>query len=263
MYNVLFFVKTLLIIALTHNILFCQYNYSVTYKIKGETYGEGKAYLICNTQNSMYTFLTGSSSREEKPVDTFNGIALPIVNRNSKLALNKKRAYLRDFKGHLSYTEEITDFCYTVSDDLKIDWQITDEYKKIGNYECKKAKAEVRGRIYEAWYAPELKVMGGPWKLYGLPGLILEAKSIDDKYHFIFEKIELMQMKDIVFSFHPKELDYASYSTEVHKHNKDIANQMYKEAKSRFTGFFINQMKYSTKDIEKNFEKVYSSSDDK
>ncbi len=259
MYRIAFFIKVILIIAVTHNTAFCQYNYNVTYKIKGENYGEGEAYLLCNSQKSIYTFSI-FASKEEKAVDTFSGIELPMVKTNSKQHLNKQRAYLRDFeKKLLFYTEDITDFRYTVSDNLKIDWQLLDEYKKIDKYTCKKAKAEVRGRIYEVWYAPQLNVPGGPWKLYGLPGLILEAVSSDDKYKFIFEKIEIKSTKDISFPFHQKIMDYNSYSAEVHKHHQETANQMYKEAKSRFTGFFITEMKFNTKNIEKDFEKTYHS----
>ena len=41
--------------------------------------------------------------------------------------------------------------------------------------ECKKATTNFRGRYWEVWYAEELPISQGPWKLCGLPGMILKA----------------------------------------------------------------------------------------
>lgn len=56
-------------------------------------------------------------------------------------------------------------------------WQIVKEYKTIGNYECQKATTNFRGRNYIAWFAEKIPVSFGPWKLNGLPGLILEVQD--------------------------------------------------------------------------------------
>lgn len=70
-------------------------------------------------------------------------------------------------------------------------WNFTLEKRKIGNFNCQKATTTFRGRKYEAWYASEISVSNGPWKLQGLPGLILEAQTEDRQYVYIFEKIEI------------------------------------------------------------------------
>jgi hypothetical protein len=41
--------------------------------------------------------------------------------------------------------------------------------------ECKKATTNFRGRYWEAWYTEEIPIGQGPWKLCGLPGMILKA----------------------------------------------------------------------------------------
>lgn len=69
-------------------------------------------------------------------------------------------------------------------------WNITDETKSIAGYECIKATTNYRGREWAAWFAPELPVPYGPWKLRGLPGLIFEAQSTDGKYIMQATKIE-------------------------------------------------------------------------
>jgi len=70
-------------------------------------------------------------------------------------------------------------------------WEIEDETKIILGYECNKAEAEYRGRRWIAWFAPDIPIQEGPWKLCGLPGLILEAYDSDRDY--VFEGCGLMQ----------------------------------------------------------------------
>jgi GLPGLI family protein len=80
---------------------------------------------------------------------------------------------------------------YIVEDQsINFGWQITEERKNIGGYECIKAVSQpFRGRVYEAWFAPAIPVSDGPWKLSGLPGLILEAKDDKNEIFFVFERV--------------------------------------------------------------------------
>jgi GLPGLI family protein len=57
----------------------------------------------------------------------------------------------------------------------KFKWIITNQKKKIGTLNCILGTTTFRGRKYYAWYTPEIAVYSGPWKLNGLPGMILEA----------------------------------------------------------------------------------------
>lgn len=71
----------------------------------------------------------------------------------------------------------------------KIDWTIENDKKKIGNYTCQKAVANFGGRTYIAWFSPDLPFQDGPWKLHGLPGLILEAQDTKNEVSFIFKEL--------------------------------------------------------------------------
>lgn len=64
-------------------------------------------------------------------------------------------------------------------------WEISDSTKVILGYECIKAYTDFHGRKWEAWFSPEIPVQNGPWKLGGLPGLILEASADGGKYSFL------------------------------------------------------------------------------
>ena len=60
-------------------------------------------------------------------------------------------------------------------------WEIiSDSLKTILGYECMMAETNYHGRTWKAWFTPEIPVQDGPWKLHGLPGIILEANGGND-----------------------------------------------------------------------------------
>lgn len=73
-------------------------------------------------------------------------------------------------------------------------WSIDGDTCTILNYLCNKATTKFRGREYEVCFAPEIPVNEGPWKLYGLPGLILAAKTTDGI--FSFQAIGIQEIND-------------------------------------------------------------------
>lgn len=80
---------------------------------------------------------------------------------------------------------------FVVEEKLDIpQWKITSETKMIANYLCQKAITNFKGRVYEAWFCNQLPYQNGPWKLGGLPGLILEAYDLKKEIIFTFKSIE-------------------------------------------------------------------------
>lgn len=70
-------------------------------------------------------------------------------------------------------------------------WTILDEKGTIIGYECNKAVAKFRGREWTVWFCPALPFNNGPWKLQGLPGLIL--KAVDSAGDYSFEAVGIIQ----------------------------------------------------------------------
>jgi GLPGLI family protein len=74
----------------------------------------------------------------------------------------------------------------------KFVWKIKkNEKKKIGTLNCVLGETFFRGRKYFAWYCPDIPVCSGPWKLNGLPGLILEAYDEGKNVSWKFKSYKL------------------------------------------------------------------------
>lgn len=66
----------------------------------------------------------------------------------------------------------------------KPQWELKDSTKVILEYPCQLALSRYRGRTWYAWFTFDIPISEGPWKLCGLPGLILEAFDKDKDYSF-------------------------------------------------------------------------------
>jgi len=80
---------------------------------------------------------------------------------------------------------------YVIPDTLpQIAWQIRRDTATFGGLHCQKAIAHFKGRDYTAWFCPDLPLHVGPWKLNGLPGVIVEAYDAKKEVLFKFDGVE-------------------------------------------------------------------------
>lgn len=100
-------------------------------------------------------------------------------------------SYLTNNSGTINFTKKYgLNTIVSVADSVSFQWQLTNEKKVINGYECYKAQSNFRGRKWEAWYCPKIAVNYGPWKFWGLPGLIFEVSDTNKIYNFFLTKIE-------------------------------------------------------------------------
>lgn len=79
-----------------------------------------------------------------------------------------------------------------------IDWKLSKDTLSFSGLNCQKATTAFEGKNWIAWYAPSVPFQGGPWKLNGLPGLIVEAYDTNKQIYFQFAGIENAKIGDYV-----------------------------------------------------------------
>lgn len=118
-----------------------------------------------------------------------------------------KYEYYHDFKDRKFFLfSHLFDTYYMMESDFPdIKWELLEDNKKIGGFDCQLAKANFGGRQYYAWFTTEIPFPYGPWKLNGLPGLILEVNDENNEVSWKFSKFELSDSENEEIIVSPKE----------------------------------------------------------
>lgn len=104
----------------------------------------------------------------------------------SRVKIGTSDKYYRDMsKGELTFTTtQPTDFYYKEKI-AEPAWTIADgDTTSLCGYLCQKATTTYAGRTWTVWFAEDLPINAGPWKLSGLPGLIMDAYDTDSLFRF-------------------------------------------------------------------------------
>lgn len=148
--------------------------------------------LAFNTKQSMYssyTKRTQDSMHQAKIEEAIKsgstninlGLLLPTTGDNIYMLQNEQSLYVN---------KNFNQNSYLIKETLEnINWKIDKETKKILGYTCQKAEGLCKGRTYTAWFSTDIPASFGPWKLHGLPGLILEAYDSSQRIQFSCTKI--------------------------------------------------------------------------
>lgn len=100
-------------------------------------------------------------------------------------------------KNEIRIKDNISSYSFVFTDELKPqNWEILNDTSTILGYASQKAVCHYRGRDWIAWFTPEIPIGEGPWKFYGLPGLI--TKIYDAKNHYVFELIGFQKKEEII-----------------------------------------------------------------
>lgn len=103
------------------------------------------------------------------------------------MSKKERVVYRRFFKRDYYYTEHTGDF----------KWEISDATDTIMGYNCFEAETVFRGKKWRVWFTLELPYGVGPWKLGGLPGLILKATDDKGLFNWVAFGIESPKRRDI------------------------------------------------------------------
>lgn len=73
---------------------------------------------------------------------------------------------------------------YSYEEDRPLNWKISPETTKIGEYKVQKAETDFAGRKWTAWFTTDLPYQDGPYKFSDLPGLIVKVEDEKGDYSF-------------------------------------------------------------------------------
>lgn len=126
--------------------------------------------------NSLEQFSEMAVDREQLSLFTMN-------RENSEI--------LKDRNTHEIITSDMSDLdiqnqqYYLLKENIDPQgWVILDETSEIMGYTCQRAICSFKGRDYNAWFTTEIPVNDGPYKFYGLPGLILSIEDTEGEVKF-------------------------------------------------------------------------------
>ena len=178
--------------------------YTITYRTKSvrdttKTDSEGRydyenddMQLEVGEKVSYFYSATYRAYEEElrKSVDA-NNIAVPTsTSARGSLSMDFYRNYPT---GKSTYLDKVIREKFRITEPLEQpQWDIiADSTKQILNYDCQMARCTFKGRTWTAWFTADIPLDNGPWKLCGLPGLILRA--YDSKQQYIFDCVGMKQ----------------------------------------------------------------------
>lgn len=195
------------------------YHYKFLY-VGGEEIGEKTIPMILLTNGRESKYYNTFTESKDSLFSTPEGIAQrrEILNAAATAYLEGNKSAMDGYayKTHLYVFKNHADSIINVYDKSgmmgygtyiepleNINWQIGDSTRTILGYECIMAEGDYHGRHWSVWFAPEIPVSEGPWKLCGLPGLILEASEPSGQHHFMATGIENtnMEMVPIIWSY--------------------------------------------------------------
>ncbi len=114
----------------------------------------------------------------------------------------------------------------------EINWELLEEQKNIGKFLANKAICNFRGRNYTAWYSPQIPSAIGPWKLNGLPGMILEVHEADNILEIFFKSIrisnDVVPDREVIFDS-GQSITLKEYAENQHK----LADELLKKIASK------------------------------
>ncbi|MBS1572943.1 MAG: GLPGLI family protein [Bacteroidetes bacterium] len=194
--------------------------YKLSYKIDSskDEYKKENFILLANSNKGVYqsttTYVKDSllTSKNEEIRKTADGY---VTDNNYYIIIEPSKSLITHYQPY-----ENSKFSYR--NDNKINWKLINETKEINGIKCKKATTHFLGRDWIAWFTEEYSFPLGPYKFYGLPGLIIEIHDVKNEYLFSAFKIKKYKNK-----FY--ELNTNTYiNTDVTKFWTTFYNEKYK-----------------------------------
>lgn len=156
----------------------------------------------------VYSSLEGAYNRIIREADAKGWSKRKLYNSLPRYRM-KTTVYKNYPVGAMTATDHILKDYYQYEDSINLqEWDIyCDSTKTILEYECQMATCRFRGREWTAWFALEIPISDGPWKLMGLPGLIMEAYDKGGQHWFCINGIQKVDSEPLFLGTDGKDFD--------------------------------------------------------
>ncbi|MEH6534870.1 MAG: GLPGLI family protein [Psychroserpens sp.] len=164
-------------------------NYDSNYLDEKDNYGSFNFFngiLTTDGNKSVYAITLKDTIAESDFFGLIDNTEFNYSNNYYKSNLNQV-TYYREKRGLKK--------AKIIKDNYKHNWQLTEEINYILDFTCQKATTSFRGRDYEVYFTKDLAYNDGPFKFNGLPGLILQVKSIDGTVNITAKSITYIEEK--------------------------------------------------------------------
>jgi GLPGLI family protein len=175
--------------------------YQVTMKPDAENKDDIKtenAYLDISAEKSVF-YSENRIKRDSIMQKAFQGGGgRASINRDQMQGLRSNINYSveKDKTNQKTYFKDrIGRDIYSYVEDRPLNWKISAETRKIGEYKVQKAETDFGGRKWTAWFTTDLPYQDGPYKFGGLPGLIVKIE--DDKGDYSFDLMKNYKIPEI------------------------------------------------------------------
>ncbi len=123
---------------------------------------------------------------------------------------------------NVSFANSILDNECRYDEEVEFNWKITKDKKVINGIECTKATTTKWGRNWIAYFSTKHPLPFGPYKFYGLPGLIFEVGDDNKDYVFTLYKIKNRKVKNFNLYNYPKAKKVTKEQYEKIRHSEAI-----------------------------------------
>ncbi|AEW20413.1 GLPGLI family protein [Tannerella forsythia] len=178
-------------------------------------------------------------SRNQEVRDSIRHAAM-MKNSSPEVAVEAARGYQRGTP-HIYYilqdikkvrvTTEYVLYGYMYEEPLVMPkWTILDDTMTFVGYSCRRATTRYLGREWEVYFTTDIPINKGPWKLWGLPGLIVRAEDKDRYFRYELNNFEKQSSSTpIIYVHHKFDIGKGAYAGEAYKHITKKTYQQYEK----------------------------------
>lgn len=172
-------------------------------------YGQAKDSIAHTLLVAEYDYTCQTTNVEGKETDVSYGLTVQVAkdmactmgrkrhdggNDKSEQLLYVPTTWQNYPQGKMTSVETIPPYRYLTEEKMtEPKWTLLAEHDTICGRSCQKATGEYGGRKWTVWFAESLPTRFGPWRLSGLPGLIMRAVSEDGIHQFECRKVEAVK----------------------------------------------------------------------